>query len=264
MAITPAVADELAPSAADPFRYGWRYIHHSRPEGGIDIEQVPLTLEDLLHPEEGDQVTHSKEHQRICKYLINVLEARLTNDPAAVVLDDVRVAWDVLDLRPHGPDIAVIFGVREQRNWSTFDVAEEGVRPAMIIEVTSSETRQIDLIDKVEEYDIAGVPFYFIVDIAIRRGKAPRRIWGYRSGPEGYVPLTADERGWIWMEPVALWIGIRDDHVECFDQSGQALGDYTKIDAARAEAETRAAVAEDRVRVLEEELRRLRGEDRNY
>ena len=33
--------------------------------------------------------------------------------------------------------LAVIFGVRERQNWGTFFVAKEGVRPALIIEVTS-------------------------------------------------------------------------------------------------------------------------------
>src|SRR5207249_11903065 len=118
----------IAPTQPDAYPYGWRYVRRPLPEGGEQIDQVPLTLDDVLHPQEGDQVTHSKHHQRICRYLVSVLEAHLANDVSAVVLDDVRVAWDVPDLKAHGPDIAVILGVRQQRNWSTFNVAEEGVR----------------------------------------------------------------------------------------------------------------------------------------
>jgi hypothetical protein len=36
-----------------------------------------------------------------------VFEAQLATDPTAVVLDDVRIAWDVPELKPHGPDIVV-------------------------------------------------------------------------------------------------------------------------------------------------------------
>ena|SRR3712207_241616 len=129
---------------ADPFRYGWRYIQHERDNGTVDVEQVPLTLEDVLHPQEGDQATHSEAHQRRCVYLYDVLRAQLAGDPTAVVLQDVRIAWDVPGLGAHGPDLAVILGVRERKNWSTFDVATEGVRPALIIEVISPETAALD------------------------------------------------------------------------------------------------------------------------
>ena len=76
-----------------------------------------------------DRVTHRAEHQRRRRYLCDIFEAQLRHDPTAVVLDDVRVAWDIPDLGAHGPDIAVILGVRERQNWSTFDVAQEGVAP---------------------------------------------------------------------------------------------------------------------------------------
>jgi len=41
---------------------------------------------------------------------------RLADAPTAVVLDDVRIVWDIPDLKPHGPDIMVIFGVRARKN----------------------------------------------------------------------------------------------------------------------------------------------------
>src|SRR3954469_24449588 len=152
-------------SPPDPFRYGWRYVEHKRADGAIEYEQVPLTLEDVLHPLEGDQVTHSNEHQRRRRYLADALETQLRHDPTAVELDDVRITWDVPDLGPHGPDIAVILGVRDpHRNWSTFDVAAEGVRPSILFEITSPEMASIDRSVKVEEYELAGVPLYIIVD----------------------------------------------------------------------------------------------------
>ena len=93
-----------------------------------------------LQPQQS--VTHSDLHQGICVYLYNVFRGLLATMPSSVVLHDVGVAWDVQDLKPHCPDIAVIFGIRQPQNWSTFDVAEQGVRPALIVEVTSPETRR--------------------------------------------------------------------------------------------------------------------------
>jgi Uma2 family endonuclease len=225
MTSTASIIEILSPrQEVDPYRYGWRYVHHPQPDGSTTVEQVPLTLEDVLHPEEGDHVTHSRDHERFRVYLVDVLERQIAGQPGAVVLNDVRVKWDVAGLRPHGPDIAVVFDVREQRNWSTFDVAEEGVRPALIIEITSPETRILDLYEKIEEYDQAGVPLYIIVDTYTRRGTMSRRIWAYRHNGNGYMVLPPDERGWIWLDPISIWIGMRNNQVECYDQDGQMIG----------------------------------------
>src|SRR5262249_34942033 len=157
----------------DPYRYGWRYVKRKLRNGRVDYDQVPLTLEDVLHPAEGVFIVQTYKHDRVCTYLATVFRAGLAGDPAAVVLHDVRIAWDRPRLRPHGPDIAVIFGVREVRDWGTFHVAEEGVRPELIVEVTSPETRSLDLRRKPGHYGRAGVPLYVIADIA-----APARSGG--------------------------------------------------------------------------------------
>lgn len=268
-----AVPQDQAP-ADDPYRYGWRYIRRDLPNGDYELDRVPLTLRDVLHPQEEDFIVHSFEHEATCTYLQNILQARLAHDPSAVVLRDVRISWDLPELKPHGPDIAVVFGVRERRNWSTFDVAQEGARPALIIEVTSPETRRNDLYDKLMEYDQAGVAFYIIVDAYERRGVPNWRLLGFQNTPEGYLVLPPNERGRLWMEPVRLWIGLHNHHIECYDEAGNPIGDYVQVKAALTEAEARAAeaekraaaeaearaAAETRLRELEQELRRLRGE----
>lgn len=290
--VTPML--EGAGAATDPFRYGWRYVQREE-HGTMLIEQVPLTLEDVLHPQEGDQVTHSDAHQRRCRYLVDVFEAQLADDPTAVILHDVRVAWDLPELRPHGPDIAVIRGVREHKNWSTFDVVAEGVRPALIVEVTSPETAAIDRSTKVDEYELAGVPLYVIIDAVSLRRQPAIRLLGYTLTPTGYQPLTPDGRGWLWLAPTHTWLGVTADEIVLYDEHEQPLGDYRALATALAaeaqarlaaeeragEAEERAsqaerraseaegrAAAERRARVevemhlqaLEAELRRLRGE----
>lgn len=96
------------------------------PGGKEVLERKPLTLEDILHPQVGDYRMHDEEHERFCNYLYNVLSARLADQPNAVVLHDVRVAWAQTDLRAHGPDILVIFNLRWCINWSTFSEEEGG------------------------------------------------------------------------------------------------------------------------------------------
>ena len=275
-------ASTAGAAGADRFAYGWRYVRRTLENGAEVVEQVPLTRADLLHPQEEDVILHSSEHERTCTYLQNVLEARLATDPTAVVLRDGRVAWDVPDVQPLGPDIAVILGVQAQKNWSTFDAAVEGVSPALIIEVTSPETRSLDLIDKVDEYDMAGVPLYVIVDLYRRRGHTRIRLLAYHQSSDGLTPLTPDERGWFRLEPVGIWIGTQADRAVCYDAAGNPLDDYVSVSAARIAAENRAMAAEARavaaearadraeaqmtafearLQALEAELRRLRGEE---
>lgn len=261
------------PDEPDPFRYGWRYIRHTDEHGGDRFEQVPLTLEDVLHPQEEDFIVHSEAHEWRNVYLYDLFRARVVDDPTAVVLHDCRVAWDVPGLRAHGPDIAVIVGVRERKNWATFDVAVEGMRPALIVEVTSPETASLDRSNKVDGYERAGVPLYVIVDTALPQRSAIRLL-AYALTERGYQPYPADARGRLWLSPVRLWLGVADDEIICYDEADQPIGDYTALTAAlaaaeqriteataaRDEAEDRAAEAETRLRALEAELRRLRGQ----
>jgi colicin import membrane protein len=232
----------------DPFRYGWRYVEVIRPDGTIDFDQVPLTLEDTLHPELGDFIVNTHGHNEGCLYLKSVLKARLAGDPSAVVLSDCRVAF-VPELRPLGPDIVVFFGVRQVRNWGTFDAVQEGARPALVIEITSPETRSNDVGIKVEYYHQAGVPLYVIIDDREVGGQRRLQLIGHRHTPDGYEPLEPDERGRLWLEPVRLWLGVTGDRVACYDpDTDQEIGDYVELSRAMvAEAEARAAEAQARV-----------------
>jgi len=264
------------------FRYGWRDVQVTRPDGSIDFEQVPLTLEDLLHPEEGDCLVSSRAHALDCNYLLNVLSERLTGDPTAVVLSDVQIHWEKPEWRHHRPDIAVILGIRRQKDWPSFHVAEEGTRPALIIEAVSPSTRVNDVETKVEQYAQVGVPHYVVADAWESDGRRHLALIDYRLGPDGlYERQPLDGQGRVRLEePGGLWLGIVDnpelggDRLALFDAAtGAEIGDYRQLshalaaaDAARAAADAALgaeslarAAAEARVRELEAELQRLRG-----
>ena len=186
------------PSELDPFRYGWRYVRITRPDGTEALEQVPLTLEDVLHPELGDFIVQTDGHDNDRAYLKSVFKARLSRNRTAAVLSDCRVDWNVPGIRPLGPDVAVFFGVRRFIDWATFDVAAEGARPILVIEVTSPETRANDIGIKVDYYHRARVPLYVIADI-FEETEEERRIEliGYRRTPARYRPIQPDEQGRI-------------------------------------------------------------------
>ncbi len=53
----------------EPFYYGWRNVRRRYPNGREVLEQVPLTLDDVLHPQDGDFVIQNDDHQQMCVYL---------------------------------------------------------------------------------------------------------------------------------------------------------------------------------------------------
>jgi Uma2 family endonuclease len=280
---------------AASFRYGWRYVKTKLPNGRVDFERVPLTLEDVLHPQFGDVHVLSDAHGDDCTYLRDVIRDQYRDDPSVVVFYDVGIFWDVEGIKNHSPDISLIFGVKKRKEWKTFHVKTEKVRPELIIEVTSPDTRVNDLKKKVDEYAIVKVPHYVIVDAEEKENRRRITLLSYRLGSQGYEPQELDEVGRAWLEPVGAWLGVRQDprtggdRVALFDSTtGQEIGDYTAISRARVEAEARAhqaearadeaearadhaearavaeaaarAAAEEQMRLMEAELRLLRGE----
>jgi Uma2 family endonuclease len=260
MSTVPKRRRSRDPGQDDPFFYGWRDTYRIGADGRKEYVQVPLTPQDVLHPQEDDHIMLGDAHDDDTSYLKDVLKIQLSPDETALVFSDLGIYWDIPKLGHHSPDITVIFGIRRvRRNWTSFYVAREGVRPSLLIEVTSPSTRQIDLHDKRREYYQAGVPYYVIADEQIRRGQRSLRLLGYRRGRRGYERLALNRQGRLWLEPVGLWLGQEDGRLVCYDAQGQRLGNYTAVDQARqAEAQARAA-AEEHVRQLKEELRRLRG-----
>jgi colicin import membrane protein len=274
-------SSKAASAPADPFLYGWRDVPTTRPDGTVDFVRVPLTLEDVLHPEYGDVIPVSTLHDLVRTYLSSVFRARTHHDPNALVISDVFVYWDDPELKHHGPDIAAIFGVRDRDAYRrSFFVAEEGVRPRLIVEVVSPDTRVNDVETKFVQYHLARVPIYVVLDR--KKDNDPWELHGYQNTPGGYRERPRDEHGRLWLEDIGVWLGVDGQKVICYDPvTGEPIGDYTEVtrlfetekaraetekaraetEKARAEAEIQARqAAETRLRELEAELARLRGQ----
>jgi Uma2 family endonuclease len=250
--------------------------------GTETLEQVPLTLEDVLHPREEDCIPEHPDHERDRRYLHDVFETRLIDDPTAVTFSDCLIAWGVRGLRPHSPDISVFFGAKRKyrRFKGTFYVKRERARPVLAIEITSPDTRSNDLSIKVEHYHLAHVPVYIIVDR--KREDGPPRLLGYRYREAHYVRMAPDQRGRLLLKQLGVRIGVRENRVVCYDAvTDEEIGDYAAMSEAldaetkarkkaeqreqgetksRRAAEKRASAAEARLRELEDRLRRLEGE----
>jgi colicin import membrane protein len=247
------------PDDSDPFRFGWRYVRVRRADGTESLEQLPLSLEDALHPEDGDHIVHSDAHDDDLSYLKYVFKSLLERDSRAVVLSDCGVDWNLPGIRPLCPDLAVFLGVKVRRDWTIFDVEAEHAEPALVIEVTSPSTRSNDVETKFDYYHRAGVPLYVIAD-AHKETETYRRleVIAYRHTAKSYEKIDADAHGRIWLEALGVWLGISQnpitgfDRVACFDpNTSMEIGDYTAITKARAqevEARVRAEAQAEEAR----------------
>lgn len=252
---TPRSAARVTGPSVDPFPYGWRYVARQGPNGEEELDQVPLTLEDVLHPQEDDVIPESSLHGKERAYLGGVIAARLAHRKKARVFCDCLVNWGVPRLRNHSPDVSAFDHIAEpHREWGTFPAGKQGARCLFVIELVSPKSRENDVVRKVPEYHRAGVPLYVIVDQ--EREDGPRRLVCYRRTTKGFVRMPLDAQGRVLLKPLGLLLGLRDGLVVCYDAAtGEKLRDYT------AECQARQA-AEARLREVEEALRRLQNENR--
>src|SRR5438552_16124297 len=101
---TPGPPQPPEPPESDPFRYGWRYVKHARPDGTVTVDQVPLTLEDVLHPQEGDVIAENTVHEPERGHLTGACRTRLARLHDGHVFSDCIIDWNVPGLRNHPPD----------------------------------------------------------------------------------------------------------------------------------------------------------------
>ena len=242
--------------------YGWRTVLEEDEHGNKKAMQIPLTLEDYLHPQEGDNHMQNQSHHKIGKYIEAVLELYLRHIYGVVVFNDVGIKWP--GFQHYAPDISVIFDVREPERTpqKIFYVADEGTEPSLIIEVTSPTTRHVDWDERIGRYARVGVPYYYIVDTIGEHdnGTPILQVHGFEWTPNGYSELTANEHGWFWMPPVEAWLGLHEGEVRCYDRDGHALptpvGLAEQLDAASERlAETSQNLVEEVVARTEADRR---------
>jgi Uma2 family endonuclease len=221
-----------APTTANRFPHGWRYVRRVGPDGQTIFDQVPLTAQDVLHPQFGDVMPQSLEHDTDVGYLTGVARQRLAQDPTALVLSDVLIQWGLEGMGDHSPDLTVLRGLPPPvpTELSRFDVTAFGIRPRLLLEVVSPAYRDHDVVTKLEHYHRCQVPLYFLVDR--ERPGGPVRVLGYQYTRRRYHPIPADAEGWVWVEPLGLWLAGRGNRVVAFDgDTEEELGDYTAVTA---------------------------------
>jgi Uma2 family endonuclease len=217
-------------SPAPEYPYGWRYVTRRQADGGEVIEEVALTLEDVLHPQEGDVIPESPLHESDCRYLADVFATRPLSPPVTLVTRDLLVNWGVPGIRNHSPDVAVFVELDREPDpgAGVLELPEVGGRCELVVEVVSPNTRNNDVVAKFEHYHQVGIPLYVIIDQTREGG--PRTLRAYRRKPDRYVEVESDDGDRIDVPLLGLILGMRDNRVVCFDlRTDRELGDYSRI-----------------------------------
>ncbi len=273
--MTPAIVNlqNTVPATAPPkdidfAETGWHEDWIEHPDGTIEIVWTPLTDAEFLHPREGDRLPNNTFHDRIVSTLQDLLKRWFSAQPNTCVFSDLLIEWDI-DLGDHSPDISVVFDVQEpERDRFTFVVAEEGVRPAVVMEVVSPRYRHVDRETKVQHYAQAQVQEYIILDRRKYRKQTLEEVIGYRLvAPNLYQPITPDEEGRILSRVLGLWISLRDGQVVLENaETGERLLTASELaqqaETERQRAEEERQRAEEERQRAEEERQRAESADR--
>ena len=206
-------------------------------------------------------MVHGPRHGLFIRVLADMLDRWFDSDDVAV-FDDVKMLWGEPAIPEVAPDISVIQGIRDKwRDRASFSVAEEGVRPCLVIEVISPRYREIDEKDKLDIYALARIPEYLIVDITTTPiGLAGHRIdvYGrYRSSPPGsFSSRTTGLDFRAGSEELEIVVEDRETGQRLLTSSEEAAGRRAAERRAEEEAGARRAL-EAQIRRLQERIERL-------
>ena len=217
---------------------------------------TPLTLADLLNPTENKDgvffMAEGPSHDLIATLLAIMLRLYLS-ERGWLILRDVRVDWEQKAIHAQYPDITAIFGGHlPPENKETYVVGRDGGTPEFLIEITSKETRQVDLKAKPLLYAAAGVKELLVIDIRTQR-KQPWQLRAYELSPMPpyKYAIVPDDEGGVTFATVGLrFVPIGRERVDVYDiASGKRL---LTPDELKTQAETEASRAEELARRLHE------------
>ena len=220
--MTPSATTAVPPAPVLPepveteFPHGWREVARTDAKGKVEIERIPLTLEDVLHPREGDYIPHSTQHCDECIYIQHACRTRLHGVAGVLVLNDCLIHWGNVGVRPMSPDVAVIFNVADPtRRRGMFYTVAEGTRPSVVVEVVSPDGRGTDEA-KIALYHQVGIRDYVMIDQL--REDGPRWLRHFRWQPGGYAELPVSANG-VLLAVAHVRIQLRDNRVVCLDDA---------------------------------------------
>jgi Uma2 family endonuclease len=237
-------------------------------QGEIDYASLEFNPDEP--PDKPDAMEQHLEQAEV----FQLLSARFTefNQRPDVFLDfDSYICYDRSNLNVRvSPDIYLVFGVdaRAIRPRKLYLPWEAGKPPDWALEIASESTAREDVNRKPAIYARIGIPEYWRFDPTGGNYHGVP-LWGgvLENGAYRPIELTIGPDGVLTGHSPVLGLSLCWDEgwPRFYDPStGAYLETWREVQAARAEAETRAAVEQAARRDAEAELRRLREELREH
>ncbi|MCP4055955.1 MAG: hypothetical protein GY738_01255, partial [Pseudoalteromonas sp.] len=220
-------------------------------DGREDLEQVPLTEEDLIYPQEGDHVSQAVPHFSFLHPRADAMRRYLEKRPGITVTSDVTLILRH-DGKSSAPDVAVIegdFDVSEIKG--SIKLRQVGGRLIFALEAVSTSDKRIenkDLTKNEKRYAKEGVSEYFTV-YPESAGKVSNLV-GRRLDPKAippYVLIPPDTEGRVYSKMLDVFFSIdpeTDELVVVDATTGERFRISDEEEAGRVAAERRLAEEE--------------------
>lgn len=234
-----------------PLEVGYRTVRD--PVTG-EWHDLPLTLLDLLFPTEDDvgvvKVSQSPWHDRLANLIATILRLYFS-DRNWLTTQDVLIHWGRRGIPPKSPDIAAIVdGRMPARRDKSYRVGRDGPAPAFVVEITSEETREEDLVGKKLFYAAIGIQEYLIIDL-LAKETTDWQLIGYRLGESPfYEEIPPDADGGLTFQGIGLrFVAVGNQRIELYDAvTGERLltpdEQKSRAEQEKARAEQEKARAE--------------------
>jgi Uma2 family endonuclease len=196
---------------------------------------------------DGKPMAETDHHRKLMTDLIQTLHAHYADDPMVYVSGNLLLFYERGNKRRHvSPDVFVVKGV-PKGDRINYLMWEEGKGPDVVIELTSSSTRQEDKKKKFELYrDTLKVREYFLFDPMGDYLKPP--LQGYRLRAGTYVEIRPVQ-GRLPSQALGLHLERDGKNLRLHDPAKAQRLPTPEERTARAEAEN------ERLRRELEELR---------
>lgn len=220
----------------------------------ISITRLPGTSRDPLYPDSDGQPMGETEYHLVAMiYLYEALKRWYRRHDGIYIAANMLLYYEEGNPRAfRGPDVMVCKGVPGKHPRRSFRTWEEGVVPAVIIEVTSKKTRDEDEIEKPPVYAAIGVKELYLFDA---EGDCLRpRLKAFQLVEGQYVPITPDRQGQLFSPQLGLRLGMDDHLLRLIDPAtgiplptdDERAEDLLEADQARLESDQARLLAERR------------------
>jgi len=234
-----------------------------RPDGRMELVELPLTPELFLDPQLEDKLLQGRLHNLLRHYFFDLLLRHLRSETDVMVLADVKHLLGP-GLPGPAPDVSVIRGARHpDLDLSSFDVVKQGTVPCLVVEIVSpldARIRRADEVDKVNLYQRVGIQEYLLVDPPRRASGRRFRLKGYRlSTDRRYRPIEPDAKGYLLSDTTQLRFGVsaKGDWIDLYDvRTGARLLSSLEEEEGRKRAEESASREEAAYHTAEEKASR--------